>query len=184
MKTSVTIKKAFLLSTILLLLLGCKKSSNDGGGGGGNPPVDPPIANTIGFFLNDWAEQNFTVPAYEDATTSSSAATVFITVDASNIITKVPKTVFGQNANSWMTQIVTESSLMNNINNLHSGVVRFPGGSISDVYFWNQVNAPPADVPATLLDANGNAISNPYWYRKRNDSWTISVDSYYQLLQQ
>ncbi len=83
-----------------------------------------------------------------------------------------------------MTQIVSENTLMNHLKNLQPGIIRFPGGSISDVYFWNQTSAAPSDAPATLLDANGNAISNPYWYGKRNDSWTISVDNYYQLLQQ
>jgi hypothetical protein len=188
MKTPLIIKKIILLPILIFLSIACKKASNDNGGGnggGGNqPPVDPPIANTIGFFLNDWSEHNFTIPSYIDTTVSSSAASTFITIDASNIITKIPRLVFGQNANSWMTQIVTETSLMNNINNLHPGVIRFPGGSISDTYFWNAVNAPPADAPPVLPDANGNTISNPYWYGKRNDSWTISIDSYYQLLQQ
>lgn len=189
-------KRIYVLKNILILLLVCfliycKKTpaAPGGGGGGGNgggikPPVDPPVANTIGFFLNDWAPKNFTVPSNVDTALTTNSAGAFVTIDASNILTKIPNSIFGQNANSWMTQIVTETSLVNNINNLHSGVIRFPGGSISDTYFWNQVNAPPADAPATLLDANGNTISNPYWYGKINASWTISIDNYYQLLQQ
>jgi len=193
MKTSLTIKKAFLLSTIFFLLQGCKKSTNDGdgggggngGGGGGNPAVDPPIANTIGFFLNDWSEQNFTIPAYEDASIASSAATVFITVDASNIITKVPKTVFGQNANIWMTQMVTEPTLINHITNLHPNIIRFPGGSLSDVYFWNaNPGIHPADAPDSLVDASGNKLAAGYWFGKNTQGWTMSVDNYYNMLQQ
>jgi hypothetical protein len=194
MKSIITIKKAFLLSTILFLLLACKKSSNDdsggggnggGGGGGGNPPVDPPIANTIGFFLNDWTEQNLTIPAYEDGAISSSAASVFITVDASTVITKVPKTVFGQNANIWMTQMITEPILMNHITNLRPNIIRFPGGSLSDVYFWNaNPGVHPTDAPDSLLDANGNKAEAGYWYGKNTQNWTLSVDNYYIMLQQ
>lgn len=195
MKTTLLVKKFLLLSTTIFLLLACKKSSNDsggnggggngGGGGGGNPPVDPPIANTIGFFLSDWSEQNFAIPAYDDAPIPSSAATIFITVDASTIITKVPKTVFGQNANIWMTQMVTEPTLMNHINNLRPNIIRFPGGSLSDVYFWNaNPGAHPADAPDSLLDANGNRIAAGYWYGKNTQNWTLSVDNYYNMLQQ
>ena len=28
-----------------------------------NPQVDPPLANTIGFFMDDWEPRNFTIPA-------------------------------------------------------------------------------------------------------------------------
>ena len=193
MKTCVALRKMFLLPILVLFLASCDKSAShdnggngngNGNGGGDTTAIDPPVATTIGFFLNDWSPKSFTIPSYTDTTIPSVSPTITVSIDASKIITKIPLTVFGQNANSWMSQIVTESTLMNHINNLHPGVIRFPGGSISDVYFWNQTSAPPADAPATLLDADGNTVSNPYWYGKRSDSWTISVDSYYQLLQQ
>ena len=161
-------------------------NSGTGNTGGGNvTPVDPSVANTIGFFLNDWEPKNFSINSYDSIAQPAATATSYVTIDAGSVLTKIPKSIFGQNANSWMTQIVTEAGLLNNINNLHSGVIRFPGGSISDMYFWNQTNAAPSDVPSTLVDANGNTISNPsYWYGKNSGSWTISVDNYYNLLQQ
>ena len=168
MKSIFVINKIVLLATIILSLVDCKKSSGDnnnsggggggngGGGGGGIPPVDPPIDNRIGFFLNDWSGQTFTIPSFTD-TTIPSTASVFITVDASNIVTKVPASVFGQNANIWMSQMVTEPALLNHITNLHPNIIRFPGGSLSDIYFWNaNPGVPPADAPDSLLDANGN----------------------------
>jgi hypothetical protein len=177
---------------VLIFTTACHKKNN-GGGGTPNPPtdtttfkepVDPPVANTIGLFLDDWVPKNFTTPDYVDQPKPSADATVFVTVDAANIITKIPKYITGQNANSWMGQIVTEPSLMSNITNLHPNVIRFPGGSISDTYFWNQTSAPPPDAPSTLLDANGATINSPYWYGKITDNWTISVDNYYNMLQQ
>ena len=190
----------FLIYSLLLVIQfsnGCKKSnvvtnnSNNGNSGSGNngggnvTPVDPAVANTIGFFLNDWEPKSFSINSYDSVAQPTSNASLSVTIDAASIITKIPKSVFGQNANSWMTQIITEADLLNNINNLHAGVIRFPGGSISDMYFWNQTSSAPSDAPSTLVDANGNIISNSsYWYGKNTGGWTISVDSYYNLLQQ
>jgi hypothetical protein len=148
-------------------------------------PVDPPVANTVGFFLDDWAPKTFAPPAYVDVAKPVDANTSYVTVDAANVITKIPKTIAGQNSNIWMTQIVTEAPLMNHLTNLHPNVIRFPGGSISDVFFWNSLkNQPPADAPANLVDANGVSSAAGYWYGKNSESWTFSVDNYYTMLQQ
>lgn len=190
--------KKILRHSLLLLLafsLACKKSgtggNNNGGGstGGGNgsivTPVDPPTENTIGFFLDNWSPKNFAVPSYMDTALPSVAASAFVTIDASKIITKIPSSVFGQNANIWMSQMITEPNLINHIKNLKPNIIRFPGGSLSDVYFWNaQPNQPPADAPANLLDAGGNSVPAGYWYGKNTASWTCSLENYYSMLQQ
>lgn len=147
-------------------------------------PTDPSTANTIGFFLDDWAPKTFAVPAFKDTSLPSSTS-VTVNIDAGTIITKVPKSVFAHNANIWMTQMITEPSLMSYITNLHPNVIRFPGGSLSDVFFWDaQKNSPPSDAPAKLPDANGNEIDAGYWYGRNAESWTMSVDNYYNMLQQ
>lgn len=182
-----------IFSLIIFQLSACKKSSSGTGGidnGGGDtivitPPKDPDIANTIGFFLNDWSPKSFTAPPFTDTSLPTETPTVTVNIDASSIITKVPGPVFGQNSNSWMTQIVTAPGLIKNITNLHPNIIRFPGGSISDLYFWNAVNGvKPTDAPDNLLDADGNSISAGYWYGTNDQSWTISLDNYYNLLQQ
>lgn len=190
-------KNAFLYFWVfsLCVALSCKKNKTDGTAPEppGSPiddttvfqqPKDPATANTIGFFLDDWTEKTFTVSTYDEVQKPGNEGTVFLTVDAADIITKIPKYIAGQNANSWMGKIVTEPALVSNIKNLHSGVIRFPGGSISDVYFWNQASAAPADAPESLIDGDGNPLTDPYWFGKRNDSWTIHLDDYYNLLQQ
>ncbi|MGN6533222.1 MAG: alpha-L-arabinofuranosidase, partial [Ginsengibacter sp.] len=147
-------------------------------------PTDPSTANTIGFFLDDWAPKTFTIPAFTDTALPSSTS-VTVNIDAGTIITKVPKSVFGHNANIWMTQMITEPSLMSYVTDLHPNVIRFPGGSLSDIFFWNaDKNVPPADAPTKLPDANGNQIDAGYWYGKNAESWTMSVDNYYKMLQQ
>ncbi len=188
-------KTKFILSVILVAtvyLLSCKKSHDTNQGPGGQDtthtdpnPTDPAVANTMGFFLDDWAAKSFTSPSFTDTTLPSTSPSVLVNIDASTIITKVPNSVFGNNGNIWMTQMVTEPRLMNDISNLHPNIIRFPGGSLSDVFFWNEPQGVhPADVPDMLLDANGNSIPASYWYGQNNESWTMSVDNYYNMLQQ
>jgi hypothetical protein len=148
------------------------------------PAVDPPLAHTIGFFMADWQAKNFTAPSYTNAT-APAAASYTVTVDASSVITKVPRSIAGENSNLWMSQIITEPVLMTHLKNLNPHIIRFPGGSISDVFFWNAPkNTPPVDAPAQLTNADGTKANLPYWYGKNTESWTFSVDNYYQMLQQ
>lgn len=149
------------------------------------PQVDPAIASTIGFFLDDWQPRNFTNPGTTQNTGAPSSADVTVTIDRSNVITKIPRSLVGDNSNTWMTQIVTEPTLMDHINTMQPHIIRFPGGSISDLFFWNApANGRPADVPVQLVAANGSSSDAFYWYGKNSESWTLSVDNYYALRQQ
>src|ERR1700750_374830 len=116
------------LSCIAIALLiaaafACKKASDNGGGNNPPPnppptPTDPPVENTIGFFLDSWTPKTFTVPSYIDTTAPSANANVFVSIDPTKIVTKIPTSEFAHNANIWMTQIVTEPALLNHIKNL------------------------------------------------------------------
>ncbi len=148
------------------------------------PAIDPPLAPTIGFFLDDWEPRIFTAPAGFITITPPSSSTVTVTLDRSEIITRIPRSFAGNNANIWMSQMVTEPDLLDHITTLHPHLIRFPGGSLSDKFFWNALpNSPPADAPSQLLLANGNAEAAGYWYGKNSGSWTCSVDNYYNMLQ-
>lgn len=179
--------------TLLAAMAGCGKKTDTGGGntgggtGGGGTvtPTDPTTANTIGFFMNEWNGKTFSVPSSADAAKPTAAPTSYVTIDAGTVLTKIPPTYNAHNANSWMTQMVTEAPLITHLTNLKPNVIRFPGGSISDVYFWNKpFNSPPSDAPAQLLDANGVASAAGYWGGQTTDSWTISLNNYYTMLQQ
>ena len=150
-----------------------------------NPQVDPALASTIGFFMNDWETRNFAIPATTTAGSVPVNANITVTVDRSAVITKIPRSFAGNNSNIWMTQIVTEAALMDHLTTLHPHLIRFPGGSISDIFFWNaQPDTPPADAPPQLLKADGTSANAGYWFGKNTASWTFSVDNYYNMLQQ
>jgi len=179
-----------ILMFIQLPFSSCKKTStpapvNPGDTVAVKPQVDPAVASSIGFFLDDWVAKNFTVPSSTTTTTMPASATVTITVDRSNVLTKIPRSFAGNNSNIWMGQHITEPVLMNHITNSKPHIIRFPGGSISDIFFWNaQPNVPPADAPANLVQANGSSAAAGFWFGKNTANWTFSVDNYYSMLQQ
>jgi hypothetical protein len=148
------------------------------------PGTDPEVAKTIGFFMDTWSPKEFATPEYTDAAIPSTT-TATVTVDAGEIITKIPVTMFAQNANTWMTRMIDQPLFMKHMNNLPSRFVRFPAGSGSDVYFWNSKPGElPADVPLQLRDKDGVLKDPGFMYGRTNDNWRASLDDYYQMIQQ
>jgi hypothetical protein len=142
-------------------------------------------AQDAGFFLNDWTARNISVPAYNETSKPTATATATVTIDAATVVNKVSKYLFGSNCNPYMTQMVTEPTLINHIKNLSPNIIRMPGGNISSVYFWNAgKGVKPADAPDSILDADGNKIPGGYWFGNNTESWTLSLANYYNMLQQ
>jgi hypothetical protein len=146
--------------------------------------VDPATAHTIGFFLDDWQPKTFTSPSYIGESMPATAATT-VSVDATSIITKIPLSTFGQNAVWWMGPVANEPKFTDPVTKLHPHIIRFPGGSTSDAYFWNaQQGAAPADAPTLLTDETGSKRDPGYIYGKSNLNWQCNLDNYYAMLQQ
>ena len=134
-----------------------------------------------GFFLADWQPRTTTSPQYNDVPQPTDPVTVAVTIDFSDTLTKIPDYLFGDNANLWTGWMSDNKGLMKHIADRNIGVLRGPGGSISDVFFWNRnKNQPPTDVPAFLLNDPSN--TNWPWYGDRPESWTMDVDSFYSIL--
>ncbi|MGZ3835874.1 MAG: alpha-L-arabinofuranosidase [Mucilaginibacter sp.] len=148
--------------------------------------TDPGTNATQGFFLdNSWQARLFTVPeAVQSVPKPGANEGIVVSVDLSKIITKTSPLVFGNNTNPFMGQFVDQPALMSNLSTLSPNILRFPGGSLSDIYFWNQSSQGPADAPAQLLDLNGTASAAGYWYGNNTQSWTLTLDNYYKVLQQ
>jgi hypothetical protein len=192
LKCRIKLAQIAILSLSLTVLFTCKKSND--------PidiidpiiedtvviePVEPPISPTMGFFLDQWTPKTYVAPLYTEATIPSTVGTT-VTVDIANIITKIPTTIFGHNANNWMTRMYNEPKFINHLTNLKPNVIRFPAGSGSDAYFWNSdLNQPPADAPTRLMKADGTYQTDYlYTYGKTANSWQATVDDYYSVLQQ
>jgi hypothetical protein len=179
----------------IISLAACKKTPAPaptpvppGGGTVGDtiivPGIDPTNANTIGFFLDDWQPKTFVAPAYTEAGIPASASNI-VTVDATSIITKIPLSEFGHNAVWWMGPVAGDPKFIEPITNLHPHIIRFPGGSSSDAYFWNaEQGATPSDAPTMINDENGVKKAPGYNYGKTNYNWQCNLDNYYTMLQQ
>ena len=196
-----TIGPTIRVFIILLFLLNsaCSKNSKPPDTTGGNNnngnqtpvdsvynPEDPLLPATIGFFNDDWKGKSFSAPLTVSGTVPSSAATDELDIDLNKVLVKVPASVYGNNSNLWMGQMVTQPELMQYVKDLSPHIIRAPAGSVSDVYFWNgtDANPAPADAPANLLDGSGNSGTAYYWYGGNTGSWTFSLSNYYTLLAQ
>lgn len=163
------------------------------------PAVDPKVATTVGFFLDEWQPKNYIVPSYTEFTTPTQALTT-VTLDASNIIAKIPPQIFGHNANTWMGTFTDTPSFITDVTNLKPNIIRWPAGSGSDIYFWNA--SPTQDpnnssrqrpsaqymkdwgVPDKHIDKDGNAVDASFFYGQTNDNWRGSLSNYYDMLRQ
>jgi hypothetical protein len=138
-----------------------------------------------GFFLNDWKAKDISSPQLNNVQQTSLQVTVSLTVDFQDTITKISRYLFGDNANLWTGCMSNNKDLMKDIASRGLGVLRGPGGSISDVFFWNRtVDQRPADIPLTLP---GSTAQDWPWYGKRPypwENWTMAVDSFYSILGQ
>ena len=145
------------------------------------PGIDPATANTIGFFLDGWQPKTYSAPAYTEAAIPA-LATNTVTVDATSIITKIPVAIFGHNAVMWMGPVANETKFLEPVTNLNPHILRFPGGSASDAYFWNAAQgALPADAPTILMDASGTKKEPGYNFGKTGVNWQSNLDDYYAM---
>jgi hypothetical protein len=149
-------------------------------------PKDPPVAPTMGFFLDDWQEKAFAAPDYKMVAAPSggvpAGADVTVTIDAADIITKIPRSEFGHNANTWMTAMITEPVFMQHVHQLQPHIIRWPAGSGSDGYFWNRAPGDlPADVPRMMPDKSGKKKYTNFFWGRPTGGRSASVDDYYEM---
>jgi hypothetical protein len=137
------------------------------------------------LFPGDFQTKTAQIPTtFTETEKPAVPSTVTVNVDFDQVVTPLSRYLFGNNANVFMTQMVDQPTLLNQIEKLTPNILRFPGGNLSSVFFWNAEPAQaPADAPAKLADANGNAIDPGYWYGRNTQSWTLSVDNYYSMLE-
>ena len=98
-------------------------------------------------FLNDFVPKQAVIPAYVDSTKPISSPTTTITINAADTIGRVSPYLLGNAVAVWVGQNVDNPTMVNWIKMLSPNLIRFPGGSWSDGYFFNAL---PADLPLTV----------------------------------
>jgi len=179
----------FLLSCFIIsCIVSCKKNPE------ASPVVTPPVVvidtpNAVPDLpFGAWSPKNAQIPAvYDDVPQYAGNKGLDVVVNFSKRITKVSKYVTGNNANCFTGWMQNDAALMKNMNNLKMGVMRIPGGSLSDVYFWNRkgvydnyvmTSCDPVltDIPSTISPWIGKRVYD-------FENWSMGVDQYYQMMQ-
>jgi hypothetical protein len=80
--------------------------------------------------------------------------------------------------------MVDQPDLLDHITNLSPNLLRFPGGNLSNLYFWDmEPGAYYSDLPTQLIDGiDGSIDQASYWSGKNTSGWTITLDNYYKML--
>jgi hypothetical protein len=136
------------------------------------------FAQTTNCFLEDFEPKNAVIPisVAAEKTTDAPTATVTLTADT---LGKISKYVFGNAIAVWMGNQTANTKFLKNTQLLNPSLIRFPGGSWSNIFFWNGT---PKDVPDSAYDSSGNRAKF-YAISGKND-WPTTTESYYKLRQQ
>jgi GH35 family endo-1,4-beta-xylanase len=134
-------------------------------------------AHAQGFFLDDWIPKTIEISDFEEVPMTGEDADVTVRVRADSVITRVSRYIYGHNAAAWGGKLNESPRAVENIRNLQPNVMRWPGGSMSNSYFWAATSrhTMPDDLPP----------DHPYealLHGSNNNSWTMSIDHFYDLL--
>ena len=132
-------------------------------------------------FLEDFRPKKARIPEAVDAVKPEDHASINITIKG-DTLSKISNYVFGNAIAAWAGGGYTNSTIVNNTEILAPTLIRFPGGSWGDIYFWNGI---PSDVPDSLYDGqtyNGTSADKAKvtWITGK-DSWPTTPDQYYDF---
>lgn len=136
------------------------------------------------FFSGSIPAKEAAIPAYREFQPPSSVEDVSVKIQVNDTIAPVSSLIYGNNANVYMSQMVDQPQLIKYISQLNPQLIRYPGGNLSSLFFWNAtIGETPDDVPEALVNAEGVKEEPYYWQGMNTESWTLSVDNYYKMLE-
>ena len=139
----------------------------------------PVFAQNSNCFLEDFAPKTASVPVSVSATKTIAAPTVTVTVSA-DTLGEISKYVFGNAIACWVGNNTGDPQFVENTKLLNPSLIRFPGGSWSDIFFWNGV---PSDVPDSIYD--GTTREKKLFYPQTGKGgWQTTTANYYKLREQ
>jgi hypothetical protein len=137
-----------------------------------------------GFFLEDSGPKKAVIPEYQEIEQPQSMPTVTVTVNMTDTVTRVSPYIYGNNVNVYMTQMVTEPDLIHYIKILSPRVLRYPGGNLSNLFFWNALpGILPEGLPDILYGGVDGNYREKYWFGRDDDPERLSLDNYYKMLE-
>lgn len=130
-------------------------------------------AQSTNFFFDDWEAKDFSAGDFELKEGPSGLPDAMVIVDLNTEINKISPYIYGNNSVIWATRLYDQSKFVKQVADLNPHILRFPGGNLSNDYFWNATpDLRPSDIPPDLN----------YWAGKNTPDWSMSLDDYYKLL--
>ncbi|MCX7985099.1 MAG: T9SS type A sorting domain-containing protein [Bacteroidetes bacterium] len=131
---------------------------------------------TQNCFLEDFSPKYTTAPPYINATKPTASPNVTITINGRDTLGKVSPYLFGNAVAVWVGQNVNNSTVVGYLQMLRPTLIRFPGGSWSDIYFWNEY---PNDIPDSTID--GTTGKKHKFYPQVGSWYKLTPDQYYDF---
>jgi hypothetical protein len=134
-------------------------------------------------FLQDYSPKTATVPLYKDAVKTIVAPSVSVTIDGTDTLGEISNYIFGNSVAVWVGTSVDNPTMINYVSMLSPTLIRFPGGSWSDVYFWS---GSPNDVPDSIPDGTTynyttGTFKNTKLWPEIGANQSLTLEGYYDL---
>ena len=139
--------------------------------------------DSINCFLKDFSPKSAIIPPFKNVDSITITANLKVTTYATDTLGKISKYIFGNAVAVWLGQNVNNPTMVKYLNLLSPSLIRFPGGSWSDYYFWKGY---PGDLPDSVPDGTTyNYTTGSYkkikFYPQFGQNQPLTPDGYYDL---
>jgi len=137
------------------------------------------FAQNTNCFLEDFVPKTANIPNSKLLNKTIDAPTVYLNF-SNDTLGKISKYIFGNAIASWMGNTTGSTEFVKNTLALNPSLIRYPGGSWGDIFFWD---GNPTDIPDSTYNGTTGKKEKFYAISGKND-WPTTVDNYYILRQQ
>jgi len=125
------------------------------------------------FFMDDWAPKEIVFPTdYVQVPAVQADTFITVNIDFSDTLAKVSPYLLGHNVNTFFGVYYNNPELLENIRNLNCNVLRYPGGSGSNIFFWDRDKSDGIPSDANITKVKYGVSSNPDY---------LSLENFYRL---
>lgn len=131
-----------------------------------------------GLFVKNWKGKSFEKPQllkYNVEPIGNVGYTITVSTDF--ILNKVSRNISGINATTYTGNYIIDKDFLSNVSELNPGLIRFPGGDASNMYFFNGL---PNDLPSKVLTFNGQWTD--FSDGTADINWKMNTQRYYAFL--
>jgi hypothetical protein len=137
-------------------------------------------------FLEDYYPKYISSPPSIDTIKPSTTPNVTVTINGADTLGPVSNYIFGNATAVWVGENVNNTTLVPYLQQLSPSLIRFPGGSWSNIYFWNGL---PGDIPESIYDCSkygaGAETYPKVLLHPQSGAWYyLTPDQYYNLRSQ